>query len=340
MGFENSTVIDEPFLNSILSRAPGSVRAITSSYGWMRNLSFGLSCFFLAFGLFGNIITLIITSRSANRSKPYSILILLLATADTMSMIIQILNSLGPILINLITITNYVTCLILNFAKLMTKYTSTVTVEMICIERFLVIFFPLKSKRFLTTRSTVISVAACLLATMTSAIVFTVYPDDCRRDSTRNRSTANGSTEVAQTRLVGAALYQYIPMVVLLILTPAMMFKLFKQHAKRRRLTNTESKKGHFQISMQLMAVVIAYITLMVISNIVLIAFAESGIAIHGRNASSYAQFFRMVLQPVGHMINYSTNFIFYNAFNADFRQKTISLLCCLRQREQTEGQK
>ena len=336
MVFEISSVINETFLNSSLSRAPGSARTISSSHGWMLNLSFGLSCFFLAFGLFGNIITLIIIARSANRSKPYNILIMLLATADTTSMLSRMLNSLGPIQMNLITITNYVTCLILDLTATMGRYTSTVTVEVICIERFLVILFPLKSKRWLTTKNACISVAACLLSTMVSSIVFTVYSDDCRRDSTRNRSTASGSTEVAQLRLVSVALYQYIPMAVLLSLTPVMIFKLFKQHTIRRRLTKTESKTGHFQISVLLMAIVIAYTVLEVVPNLVLFALAASGIAIHGRNASLTTMFFKLVLQPVGHMMNYSTNFIFYNTFNADFRHKTLILLGCSRRRDQT----
>ena len=331
VGFENSTAIEESLLNFNLSRASGRIPSIGSSYEWMRTLSFGLSCFFMVFGLFGNILTLIITSKSANRSKPYSILIILLATTDTAAMLTRILNLLGPIQMNLISITNQVACLILDFLTAFTKYTSTVAVELICIERFLVIFFPLKARRFLTLRNTVIAVAACLLATLVSTSVFTVYSNDCRRDLTKSRSTASGSTDVAHARLVSVILYQHVPVVVLLGLTPLMVVKLTKQHAVRRRLTKTESKTGHFQTSVLLVSIVIAFIILAVIPNLVLMALAARGIAIRGRNESFAALFFKMVLNPVGQMANYSINFIFYNAFNADFRRKTIILLGCSR---------
>ena len=331
VGFENSTAITGSFMNNRLSRASGRVPSITSSNDWMRTLSFGLSCVFMIFGLFGNILTLIITSKSANRSKPYSILIMLLATTDTAAMLTRILNLLGPIQMNLISITNQVACVILDFVTALTKYTSTVAVELICIERFLVIFFPLKARRFLTSRNTVISVAACLLATLVSTSVFTVYSNDCRRDVTKSRSTASRSTEVAHARLASVILNQHVPMVVLLGITPLMVVKLIKQHAMRRRLTKTESKTGHFQTSVLLVSIVIAFIILTVIPNLVLLAFAANGIAIRGRNESFAVRFFKTVLNPVGQMANYSINFIFYNAFNADFRRKTLILLGCSR---------
>ena len=323
--FQNSTAIVETPPNSNLSRASGRIPSITSSYEWMRTLSFGMSCFFMIFGLFGNILTLIISSRSANRSKPYSILIMMLATTDTAAMLTRILNLLGPVQMKLIAFTNQVACIILVFATALTKHTSTVAVELICIERFIVIFFPLKARRFLTSRNTRITIAACVLVTLVSTSVFTVYSIKCRRDV-----PASGSTEVALARRASVILNQHVPMAIFLCLTPLMVVKLIQQHAVRRRLTKTESKTGHYQTSVLLVSIVVAFFILAVIPNLVLLALEASGIATRGRNEAFVVSFFK-ILMPVGQMANYSINFIFYNAFNADFRRKTIILLGCSR---------
>ena len=278
MMVENSTASDERFLHSNLSTAPSHVTAIVISYEWMSNLSFILSCYLLALGLFGNVITLIVTSRAADRSKSYSMLIMLLAAADTLSMLTRIISLLGPLQMNLISFNNYVFCQLLIGASLMMTHSSTVIVVMICVERFLVIVFPLRVRRLLTTRNTAITATACLLVTLASAIVVTVYSDGCRQESAANRSTDAQSYAlyVGQAKQISTVLFQFIPIVMLLSLTPVMVIILFRQHAIRRRITFTESNTGHFGISMLLLAVVIAYIILEIVPTIVILSFAAN----------------------------------------------------------------
>ena len=329
MSVENSTASDEPFLQSNLSTAPGLVPAIVSSYEWMPNLSFTLACLLLALGLFGNVLTLTITSRSADRWKPYNMLIMLLAAADTLSMLTRIISLLGSLQMNLISFSNYVFCQLVSGTSLMVRYSSTVIIEIICIERFLVIVFPLRARGLVTTRNTAITATACLLVTLASAIVVTVYSYGCRRESTANRSTDEKSYAlyVGLAKQIITVLFQFIPIVVLLSLTPVMVIKLFRQNAIRRHLTDTESNIGHFRISVLLLAVVIAYIILEIVPTIVILSFAANDIAILGNNSTFGSQFFKMVLHPLAHMLNCSTNFIIYNAVNADFRRKTLIML-------------
>ena len=333
---ENSTILDdEHFLSPNLSvpRAPSTM----SSVSWLSYLSFSLTCSFLLVGLVGNGLTLIVTLRSGSRSKPHSILIMSLAVADTLSLLTHILfaQSFDEVLLidlQAVKAANNLTCKLFNATFRTSIVSSSLMIMLICIERFIVVWFPLKSRHLLTRKVTIISVAACLSATLLIVAIPSAIFGGIRKGVCFHDFDVDGdgvSDTMKTTPLIGimVVLFAVCPVLVILSLTPLTIFKLYRQHTIRRRLTTQELNTGPYRTSVLLIAVVVAYMTLAGIPNLVFSAISASGIhfsASPGTWRDIAKTCFTLIYQA-----NYSTNFIFYSTINAEFRQQMLTQLGC-----------
>ena len=106
-------------------------------------------------------------------------------------------------------------------------------------------------------------------------------------------------------------------MLILSILTPLTIVKLYKQMVIRRQLTTSELKVTHFQTSVKLTAVVLAHATLLGLPGMVTIAFSMIGITPGDDTLSG-------LTLPT--LLNHSINFLLYNIFDADFRRNVSTM--------------
>ena len=125
-------------------------------------------------------------------------------------------------------------------------------------------------------------------------------------------------------------LFVIFPMLIILSLTLLTIVKLYRQQALRRGLTRQELSTGPYRTVVLLTAVVVVYLTLAGILYLVFSAISASGTNV-AASSGSWGVIARMCFSLI-FQANYSTNFVLYTMFNAEFRQNLISMLgisCC-----------
>ena len=282
---------------------------------------FGLTCFFACFGLAGNLSILTIALKSPSTRKGHDVLITALAVTDCLALISTALTQ--PCFYEVVgmdvrAITT-VGCKIFMSVWFSAMFCSSMVVVLISVERFLVVWLPHES-RFLLSRETVlrtvwICVALIVIVSVSISVLYCEIDEDGICDP-NNRGHLYSSTlkEMPDTTVYNAlAILLISPWVVLLILTPMTVFKLYKQIAVRRQLTSKERAVGNFQASVKLTAVAVTYLTRIALPLTTALALVSSGISI-GRDVVSGL--------TLALLLNHSANFVLYNIFDGEFRKK------------------
>ena len=337
-GIDNSTAFgDGNFFMQNLSH-PSAPESMVHD-PWMSYFIASLACFFLLVGLLGNGLTLVVTLKSETRFKSNNILIMSLAVADTLSLLTNTFNirafgEISPIDMTALKSANNFTCKLSNATYRMSLFNSSLMIMLICIERFIVVWFPMKSRHFLTKRLTFLSVATCIASTFVivaipSALYGGTKNGVCYFDFDVNGDGESDTIQSTPLLLIIVVLFVISPIVIILSLTPMTIVKLYRQQAIRRGLTKQELRTGTYRTSVLLTATVVVYLTLAGIPYLVFSAISASGTNVSASSASTGSWGFSIILQT-----NYSTNFVLYTLFNEEFRQNLFNMLgisnsCC-----------
>ena len=345
-GTTNSTLLEHGTSNSALFGVRDSVvqnlsllsdPETTEHELWLSYSIAIAACIFVLIGLFGNGMTLVVTVKSETRFKPHNILIMSLAVADTLSLVVNTLNVKAFGELSLFDITalksaNDYACKLYNAGTRISSFNSTLMIMLICIERFIVVWFPLKARQILTSRRTTLAVAACVTATVviagTPSLMYGgVIDGTCYFGFDVDGDGEIDTLQSTPLRVLILALFVVTPMLIILSLTPLTIVKLYRQHAIRRSLTNQETSTGPHRTSVLLTAVVVLYLLLAGIPQLV-----YSIISIRGTNVTTTTDSWGSIARlsfVVVFQANYSTNFILYTMFNKEFRQNLFSMLGC-----------
>ena len=344
---KNSTLFDNGLVNTTLfgvgdfavqNLSQPSAPKTTEHNLWLSYTMATFASIFLLIGLFGNGMTLVVTLKSEKRFKPHNILIMSLAVADTLSLVVHTSNveAFGELLLFDITAlksANDFTCKLYNAVTRVSNINSTLMIMLICIERFIVVWFPLKARQILTRCRTTLAVAACVTATVVIAgIPWVMYSSTINGTCYLGLDVdGDGENDTLQSvpfwMLITTLFVLVTPTLIILSLTPLTIAKLYRQHAVRRGLTNQETSTGPHRTSVLLTAVVVLYLLLAGIPQLVYSVLSISGTNVTTTTDSwgSIARLtFLIVLQA-----NYSTNFILYTMLNREFRQNLFSMLGC-----------
>ncbi|KAH3779157.1 hypothetical protein DPMN_180636 [Dreissena polymorpha] len=118
----------------------------------------------------------------------------------------------------------------------------------------------------------------------------------------------------------------------MLTLTPVIVYRLYKQQAKKRNMrkggasTNDRADKETLKVSAMLVAVVVAYVVFIMPVTVVHLATNSSKHqSIH--EAESIGYFVMIEAAQLLELLNYSTNFIMYVVGSRQFRQNIVLLL-------------
>ena len=288
---------------------------------------FGLNCFFTALGLCGNALLLISMSKFPCRSEAHGVLLSSLAICDMVSCLSWALTQ--PCLhaifgIDIRAITT-VGCKISWAILFPATICSSAIVVLICIERYLAVWFPLRSRKLLSKENMVRMVWICV--TPIVLIYATLSVLYCEVQNGYCYPNFGGSTySTVLNKMPNTSVYnaiigftQVTPILILSILTPMTIVKLYKQWVIRRQLTTSELSATHFATSVKLVAVVVAYLILVgSIGLVSILVFGVNGILIDENTISVFT---------LAMLLNHSINFLLYNAFDAEFRRNTLALL-------------
>ena len=291
---------------------------------------FGLTCFKILLGLLGNslILTIMIKYRETPL-KGHNILIIALALFDGIALIPAALTQscvyevLGKDLRAITT----VGCKLFTGIRLSAAICSFTVVVLICIERFVAVWYPLRSmyilSRKLVLRCLLISTIIVVIMYISLSVLYSEIADGRCNPNFAGQIYSTVLNRVPDTTLyngvLGVHLISYL--VILFSLTPMIIVKLYKQKALRHLLTRAEQDIGHFRTSVKLTSVVVAFVILVALPGSLIIVMGIAGIQLNDTNKTLLSWLTLSLL------LNHSVNFLLYHMFDANFRKNALNLL-------------
>ena len=307
--------------NSLLPQADSPLSTLTY-------FTFGLICAILILGLCGNLLTLTITIKFRNMLKDHDILIISMAICDSAAVLLTPLNSpeVYEVIGRDIRAVTTIGCKLFLGVWLSLLISSSAITLLISIERFVAVWFSLRSRYLLTRKTTLtsvcVSVALSFLTFITLCILYCEIQDALCYPNFDGSEYSTVLEQMPDTTVYNGfiAMPPVIVIMTMSILTPMTIGKLIRQRAIRRHLTpQVNNSSDQARITMKLTAVASAYLLLNGLPFMAGSIIGLSGINIHDVRFLHSGLIFCV-------LINHSTNFFLYNVFDDAFRKKVVSL--------------
>ena len=278
---------------------------------------FSLSAALLILGLFGNITTLLIMQKKPFKSTCHGVYMSALAVYDSFCLVQLAFRKKSSLLVigaDLIYL-NAVICKSLQFLFDAAKVGSSGLIVLICIERFVAVWLPIKAKVLLSFRTAVISV--CCVSML--AIIVGVLASLCSGVEKGSCSSGAENKSLAPWVLpVISTIHSIIPSLVLVILTPLTIAKLCHVRTKRSTLGNTSNDDPTIRNAAMLITVIVVYFACVTVPSIVFIIIGSS----RGKR-STPAPWMFVVFESLMTIdqVNYAVNFCLYGLTSSEFKQ-------------------
>ena len=223
----------------------------------------------LAVGLCGNSLTVIVSRSKTYRTTCHGILITAMAAND---------------FLYILTIPFSGTYVFKLFGEVVRAYTpagcsiyylfwrggkicSASLVVLICLERFILTWFPLRARKYINKRAAVISVSINVFAVGCFCGVWSSVANVEDNKCIGVALTSEKQQMAKICSLIGMTWHSFIPTAVLLCFTPLTIFKIFYQRTARRRVQSNKSSQDSgpdeaYLASMMLLDVIFAYLFL------------------------------------------------------------------------------
>ena len=283
--------------------------------------------------------TLIVTTSGHYKKSAHGLYITAMAVADIVFLTAQPFNrSFAYYLFGRdLRATSIAFCKVYYFVLRWARPMSSLVIVLICVERFVAIWFPLKARIFSSRRVAWIQVG----------VVFAVstFVSGFRTQSVGIENEVCVAVAITQyehnMRLVhvcsvmGMTIRTLIPTLTLLILTPPTVAKLFYHRRLRREMSVANSNQADetFHVSVMLMSVVVAFCIL-----ITPLCLAKHGYLFMGTNiVSTTTDWMRNVneVRLICEQLNCVINFILYVLLSRTFRTQFYAVLTCRHNEKQ-----
>ena len=318
----------------------------------MAYIIFGLTCLVTAVGLIGNALILITKGRTTPL-KGHDILVSALAIFDCMALVPTALSQ--PCVYEVIGMDiralSTVSCKLFMCVYQFVTFSSFTVVVLICLERFVAVWYPLRSRhvlsRTLVFRTLLITVTVLFMIYVSMAILYSEVSDGICVYNLAGKvySSVLGTVPDTTAFMVIVASNFMLYFMILLIFTPMIIIKLYKQLLLRRQLTTTKQDDGHVRKSVRLMAGHLrksVNLMAVVVDFLIFVAMPIGAgllMSLVGNQPISMSEK-RALLSAItlALLLNHSTNFVIYNAFDPGFRRKVFDLFCSKRGARQMMG--
>ena len=220
-------------------------------------------------------------------------------------------------------------CKLYYFFHRWAKPMSSLVIVLVCIERFVVICFPLKAKSFSNKRTAMIEVCgifalACFSSgfrTQTAGV-----KDDVCLGVDLTQTTKDLKTLCSA---MGMTIRTLIPTATLLLLTPPTIAKLFYQRHLRRKMSSGKSAASDetFRVSIMLLSVAIAFCVLITPYCVIKHGYLFIGVNIVTKSSPAFKILNEVRL--ICEQLNCVINFFLYVLISRDFRRQFYKILTC-----------
>ncbi|XP_052792017.1 C-C chemokine receptor type 5-like [Mya arenaria] len=288
---------------------------------------------FLIFGLFGNILTILIMSSKVFSGMTSRYILIALAISDTTLLLTQPFNKLfvRKMIGYDVRAISDVGCKAFFHIFKTGKMTSSWLIVILCFERFIAVVFPFKAKAIITIKSIMALIILDYLFIGIFNAVWTfssiVVDGVCKPDITY----AHTKEKYRDYLIAGSSFYSLIPMIVMAIMTPVIVYRLLRQKKIRNRMSKgggasaEKADADTLRISVMLIGVVVAYIAFVLPITVVHnLAFWKS-VSVFDTNT---LQFFLMrEVAQILEQLNYAVNFVLYVLCSTKFRKRAMEIL-------------
>ena len=283
----------------------------------------------LCTGLFGNTLTIITMMSKEFQHMTSRFILIALAFSDATLLLTQPFNKLfvQKLFGSDPRALSAVGCKAFFHIFKTAKMTSSWLIVILCFERFVAVVFPLKVKTIVTKKTIIglIVLDYIFIGTYNAVWTFSSLIVDgvCKPDVT----TPETKLLYRDFLIAGSSFYSLIPMILMVILTPIIVYKLILQSKLRRRMAKAGAKNDSdtVRISAMLIGVVVAYITLIFpITLVHNLAFYRN---VSAFDTNSLGFFVLREVAQTFEQLNYSTNFILYVMCSSTFRARVLVLL-------------
>ncbi|KAI0222980.1 hypothetical protein LSAT2_025766, partial [Lamellibrachia satsuma] len=286
-------------------------------------------------GICGNIVTIRVMLAKEFRSMCVSVFLIALALSDTVVIFVSTLNkhpvrSLMGVDVRSFDVT---CCRVFFWAYRTSKMMSSWIVVFICVERFIAVCFPLRSKTICTKRMVYISIAVTLLIfgaynafrawLDTSIVQGTCVPNSIHR--------TGSIAVVGSVLLLSLSTYAIVPAVIMIVLNSFTVTSLWRSRRKvhAQSASQNSSSKMASRMTAMVLATNAAFVLLvMPISIAHLVSFFRQDNLFESKDPAIVV--FREITLDF-EQLNYSINVFLYVLCNKRFRdvfRRNVNVLC------------
>ena len=282
-------------------------------------------------GLCGNILTLMVTSGRAYRRTAHGIYITTMAIADIAFLLTQPLNRafVHDLFGWDIRTHSVIGCKIYFFFLRWSRPMSALVIVLICIERFVAIWLPLRAKMFSSRRNALLQVCGIFsLACFVSG--FRVQTVGIKSDvCIATLSTPDNKHLITLCSFLGLTIRTLIPTITLLVLTPPTVAKLFYQRRLRRAMSQCKSNQSDetFRVSLMLLSVAVAFCVLVTPFCLIKHGYLITGTEVYLSSATWMKSLNE--IRQICEQLNCVINFILYVFISRQFRNQFRVILAC-----------
>ena len=300
-----------------------------------RYVSYVVLPILLITGICGSIVTISVMLAKEFRSMCVSVFLIALALSDTVVIFVSTLNkhpvrSLMGVDVRSFDVTG---CRVFFWAYRTSKMMSSWIVVFICVERFIAVYFPLRSKTICTKRMVYISIAVTLLIfgaynafrawLDTSIVQGTCVPNSIHR--------TGSVTVVGSVLLLSLSTYAIVPAVIMIVLNSFTVTSLWRSSRKvhaQSASQNTSCKMASRMTAMVLATNAAFVLLVMPISIAHLVSFFRQDNLFESKDPTIVV--FREITLNF-EQLNYSINVFLYVLCNKRFRdvfRRNVNVLC------------
>ena len=292
-------------------------------------ISFVITVVILSLGLFGNISTIVVMTRRRNKLSTHAAYLIALAISDIKSLLIVAINK--PLLIEIfqvdlraLTVTG---CKIFKYVGRASIICSSFVVALICIERFIAVWFPLKARILLSKKTATISCCA-IFGTVYLVVIPSVVHTGVKRGICLPDFAIMPHYVLPKVlSIVSWALYSLIPTLILSVLTPMIIVELRRQQRHRTQMGDQKTDDTTARITVVLISIICLHFFLICLTSVVFWVLNFIGINVLASKAE-WSKTFRDVYEHA-ELINYACHFFLYGLSSRDFRKQVRLTFGC-----------
>ena len=285
----------------------------------------------LALGTIGNILAIVVLSRKQMRWKTSSFPLRILALVDLMMLYLGLLRQLVRTSTQVdIRHLSQLGCKLHLVLLYTAKHFSAWILVFLAVERFIVVWFPFRSRTLCKRRNEVVGlviIGICLLAI--NSHFFLTYGETLRISNSRNRTKRETCYYKEEFKgffqiwpLVDALISTYVPFLIMLMCNALVISRILYRRFQRKKVMSVSVRREHFGMtSMTCMLLTTTFTFLVLTTPVSLYLMGQISWWKEERKRNNNFVIFWAIAQQLMYLNN-AINFVLYCVSNQQFRRE------------------